>query len=336
MGNRESGLISVIVPVYKVEPYLRKCLNSIVNQTYRELQIILIDDGSPDNCGKICDEYAVKDDRIVVVHKENGGLSSARNAGLEIAEGKYIGFVDSDDWIELDMYEYLFDRAEKTGAEIAVCAFMVESKRKTSKFGYSEEQFFDSRKAIEELLKDKHMTSHAWNKLYIRKLFDGVRYPVGRVYEDIATTYKLYEKAKYVSVGMEIKYHYRQNSEGITLSKSVINQKDRWRALIDRYEDMVTRYPEYEEILSVSLMLAAVEIWSCIWSVRKELDSKIKTMLDEIAAFSRLHWKKALRSDKIGITGKMRIPLTLFQHGWSFWLAWKFNKLYELKHGKKV
>ena len=97
--------ISVIVPVYKVEPYLRKCLDSIVNQTYRNLQIILVDDGSPDNCGKICDEYAARDRRIEVIHQENGGISAARNAGLNLADGDYIGWVDSDDWIEPEMYE---------------------------------------------------------------------------------------------------------------------------------------------------------------------------------------------------------------------------------------
>ena len=102
-GNRVPK-VSIIVPVYKVEKYLRKCIDSIINQTLKDIEIILVDDGSPDNCGKICDEYAAKDTRIKVIHKENGGLSSARNAGMEVAEGEYIGFVDSDDWIESDMY----------------------------------------------------------------------------------------------------------------------------------------------------------------------------------------------------------------------------------------
>ena len=111
--------ISVIVPVYKVEPYLRECVDSIINQTYKNLEIILVDDGSPDNCGAICDEYAAKDSRVRVIHKENGGVSSARNAGIEAATGDYIGFVDSDDWIEPDMYENLLESLQRENAEIA-------------------------------------------------------------------------------------------------------------------------------------------------------------------------------------------------------------------------
>ena len=108
-----SDKISVIVPVYNVENYLRRCVDSIINQTYKNLEIILVDDGSPDNCPVICDEYAQKDSRIKVIHKENGGLSSARNCGMDMATGEYIGFVDGDDWIESDMYKFLIENAEK-------------------------------------------------------------------------------------------------------------------------------------------------------------------------------------------------------------------------------
>jgi len=114
-------MISVIVPVYKVEQYLRQCIESILNQTYQDLEILLIDDGSPDRCGIICEEYAKKDPRIKVFHTENHGLSAARNVGLQIAKGEYIGFVDSDDWIEPDMYEILLRRLEETDTDISVC-----------------------------------------------------------------------------------------------------------------------------------------------------------------------------------------------------------------------
>lgn len=119
----ESKLISVIVPVYNVEKYLSKCIDSILAQTYKNLEIILVDDGSPDNCPKICDEYAKKDNRIKVIHKENGGLSAARNVALDIAKGEYIGFVDSDDFIAEDMYEVLYNLAEKYNAEISSVSF---------------------------------------------------------------------------------------------------------------------------------------------------------------------------------------------------------------------
>ncbi len=116
-------MISIIVPVYKDEPYLRQCVDSILNQTYRDIEVLLIDDGSPDRCGEICDEFAKKDQRIRVFHTENKGLSAARNLGLREAKGEYIGFVDSDDWIEPDMYEVLLKRMQETGADISVCSF---------------------------------------------------------------------------------------------------------------------------------------------------------------------------------------------------------------------
>lgn len=119
----KEDLISIIVPVYKVENYLSKCLDSMICQTYKNIEIILVDDGSPDNSGKICDDYAKKDSRIKVIHKENGGLSDARNAGLKIATGKYIGFVDSDDYISVEMYEKLYNQAKKEDADIACCNY---------------------------------------------------------------------------------------------------------------------------------------------------------------------------------------------------------------------
>ncbi|MBR1540013.1 MAG: glycosyltransferase [Clostridia bacterium] len=123
----EEELISIIVPVYKVEKYLDKCINSIVSQTYKNLEVILVDDGSPDSCGKMCDEWTQKDTRIKVIHKENGGLSDARNFGLDCAKGKYIQFVDSDDYIEKDMIEFLYKNLKENNADISICSnYMVD------------------------------------------------------------------------------------------------------------------------------------------------------------------------------------------------------------------
>ena len=146
--------ISVVVPVYKVEPYLRKCLDSIVNQTYRDLEIILIDDGSPDNCGRICDEYAERDARIRVVHQENSGLSAARNAGLKLVSGSYIGFVDSDDWIEPDMYSYLLGNALEYQADIAVCSRTEQHMDRTVFRGFPGLEVLERESALEYLLKN--------------------------------------------------------------------------------------------------------------------------------------------------------------------------------------
>ena len=158
--------ISVIVPVYKVEPYLRKCLDSIVNQTYRNLEIILVDDGSPDNCGRICDEYAERDNRIRVIHQKNGGVSSARNEGLKIASGDWIGWVDSDDWIEPDMFEYLLENAKKSKADIAVCSRKEWYKDRCILRKWEKDILLNTEEALRQLLEDVQMQNYLWDKLW--------------------------------------------------------------------------------------------------------------------------------------------------------------------------
>ncbi|MDR3346595.1 MAG: glycosyltransferase, partial [Campylobacteraceae bacterium] len=190
----KNPLISVIVPVYKVEQYLAACLNSIVNQTYKNLEIILVDDGSPDNCGKICDEYAQKDSRIVVLHQPNGGVSRARNAGLDIAKGEYIAFVDSDDYIALDMYEELMSIAQKQSADVAICGIYVIKKDGMEIFKKTLEGL-DTNGIKYQFLINSY-PSFPWGRLYKTKLFQGVRFPVGLIcYEDMFVMPKILSNA---------------------------------------------------------------------------------------------------------------------------------------------
>ena len=324
--------ISVIVPVYKVEAYLEQCLESLLRQTHRALQIILVDDGSPDGCGAICDDYARRDDRITVIHKENGGLSSARNAGMALADGAYIGFLDSDDWIEPDMFEYLLDEAQRSGADITMCAFTLEMQEGSQKYGYDAPHRFDRTQAMGELLKNAEMTNNVWNKLYRRPLFDGVRFPDGHVYEDLATTYRVYERAALVSVLPESKYHYRLNPKGIVMSRSIPNQVDYWRGAKQRYLDLRGRYPEYVPLMEASLVGAAMEMWSRVWPERNTLSADVRALLREMAAFSRTHYKTALRVGAYGITGRLRIALTPYDTRASHLAAYLLWRIYALKH----
>ncbi len=174
--------ISVIVPVYKVEKYLRRCVDSILSQSFTDFELLLTDDGSPDNCPAICDNYAAKDSRVRVIHKENGGLSSARNAALNICEGKYICFVDSDDYISPDMFEKLLSAAKNNDCEVAICGQFTERDGQISIDEPKVEQLliFDSDKAIEKLIEDKIINNYVWDKIYKKYLFDGVRFPDGR------------------------------------------------------------------------------------------------------------------------------------------------------------
>lgn len=213
-------LISVIVPVYNVKDYVGRCLDSICNQTYTNLEIIVIDDGSVDGSGEFCDAYAQKDARIKVLHYENGGLSAARNRGLDMATGEFIGFVDSDDWIDTDMYEFLYKLLKTEEADISICSHYLEKTDKT-KVKYSSDKLLGliPRDAIRLLVEDNIIRNFAWDKLYRRSLFEGLRFPQGRYFEDMAVMYRIFYRARKIVMKGYPKYHYMIREDSITGSK---------------------------------------------------------------------------------------------------------------------
>lgn len=210
-------LISIIVPCYKVELYLPKCVDSILNQTYTNLEIIIVDDGSPDRCGEICDAYAQKDCRIKVIHKENGGLSDARNVAIDRASGEYIIFIDSDDCVTADYVETLYRLAEKYQCKIGVAwlrTFHEGCIPSTNQPRYFE-RVFDRLEGIERMFYQELFDTAAWCKIYHRTLFEtGIRYPFGLIYEDLPTTYLLFLQADKIAFCNRIVYNYllRKNS----------------------------------------------------------------------------------------------------------------------------
>lgn len=219
-------LISIIVPIYNVEEYLEDCIESILHQTYSNFELILVDDGSPDDCGKICDKYSKKDKRIKVLHKKNGGLSDARNAGIELAQGEYIGFVDSDDYAAPDMYEKLLEACLKYRADISMCGRYVVSEDKkiiTEKFVLDNAIVYDDVTAIGKLLLWDSCDSAAWDKLYKKELFDAIRYPIGVMSEDYDVTCRLFAKAKKIIHIGKPRYYYVQRDGSIT--KQSFNRK---------------------------------------------------------------------------------------------------------------
>lgn len=219
MPDINDDLISIIVPIYNVISYLEECIKSIVNQSYRNLEIILVDDGSTDGSSELCDRLQSQDDRIVVIHKSNGGLSDARNYGMKIAKGNYIGFVDSDDWIASSMYEDMLLACKKNNAQIAVCGMKRVFRNMTEQFVPSNSQVYTKEQAITELLLGREFGDQSCTKLYESKLFSDVSFPVGRQFEDIFTTYKLFLKANTVAVVDQSYYYYRQRGGSITLEK---------------------------------------------------------------------------------------------------------------------
>lgn len=239
-------MISIVVPIYKVEKYIRQSIDSILAQTYKDLEIILVDDGTPDNCGAICDDYAQKDSRIKVIHKTNGGLSDARNAGLRIATGDFIGFVDSDDWIEPDMFRILYDACQSSNADIAVCGFYREfSNTSISEVKLSEETVYSGSEALSKLIEGKEIQDHVWTKLYRANLWNGVSFPCGKVYEDIRTTFKTFLKADKVCTVKKPLYHYRQCSGSI--SEAGINEKKlQWLEAVYEQKSFFYNKDEYK------------------------------------------------------------------------------------------
>ena len=237
-------LISVIVPIYNVEKYIKQCIDSILMQTYKNLEIILVDDGSPDNCPQICDEYAKKDSRVRVIHKKNGGLSDARNVALDIAQGEFIGFVDSDDWISADMFEYLLEALTGYQADISCCETVNVYKYRMQYKNLKHDMVYSAKDALQELFSD-HMENYAWNKLYKAELWENIRFPVGKNFEDILTIYKTFEKCEKIVTLKEAKYYYRRREDSISGTRDFKNRFHIYTAIIERYEDVVQRMPEY-------------------------------------------------------------------------------------------
>lgn len=215
--------LSIIVPVYNVKQYLDKCILSILNQNFKDFELLFIDDGSTDGSGDICDKWAYKDDRIKVVHKTNGGLSDARNIGIRKSSGEYIGFCDSDDWIELDMFNELISEALANDADISICRLQrVSSEGEVIEvIGYEGHNIFDRDTAMKEVLRDEPLPSYAVNKIYRRNLFEGIEYPLNRYFEDTATTYKLISRANKVVTTPYIGYNYLNNPNSLCNNSSI-------------------------------------------------------------------------------------------------------------------
>ncbi|WBW98616.1 glycosyltransferase family 2 protein [Oceanirhabdus sp. W0125-5] len=226
--------ISIVVPVYNVERYLRKCISSILEQSFKDFELILVDDGSTDNSGRICDEYKEKDSRIKVIHQENSGLSAARNIGIQTSEGKYITFIDSDDFIHPNMLEVLYNNLHTNKADISICDYNIvyEDKEVTKEFSNNNTKVYSNIEAVKKIVeKSKASMIVACGKLYRRNLFCDIRYPVGKYHEDEFVTYKLLYKSTKVVVTDAKLYYYLQRSNSITGSTYSIKRLEKLEAL---------------------------------------------------------------------------------------------------------
>lgn len=300
-------LISVIVPVYNVEQYLNKCIDSIRNQLYQNIEIIIVDDGSTDQSGKICDSYLQRDSRIKVIHKENGGLSDARNKGIEYANGDYLAFIDSDDWIERDMIECLW-RGISQGTEMAICGYFCNDTGKNIETGFEKVWTYDKdmvvlpKMEVLKFLLGDQITNFAWNKLYKRTLFDSeegkIRFPFRKNFEDVAIMYKLIDNASNIALVNKPLYHYVYRKNGIVGSKKISDLLDCCEFRKERYLWAEQKYPElcamqWEGIEDAMVRMAAA-------NVRKyQRNEGINARRENLAAFATRYKKEFVTELKL-------------------------------------
>ena len=261
--SMKTDLISVVIPVYNVEKYLERCLDSILNQSYSNLQIIIVDDGSTDTSGKICDRYAMKDSRIQVFHKENGGLSDARNFGLEHICGKYVSFIDSDDYVSKDYIKYLYGLIETVDADISACKHL-ESNKENYEFELTKPCgicIYSREEALERLCYQKGVTTSAWAKLYKTQLFKSIRFPNGKLYEDESTFYKLLENSEKMVCGGQIHYLYFYRSDGIVRSQFNKRKMDYVQQSLEFSIYIKHNYPQLYNGAISKLLWSCLHLW---------------------------------------------------------------------------
>lgn len=276
-------LITVIVPIYKAEKYLNRCINSIVKQTYQKLDIILLDDGSPDNSPFLCDEWSKKDGRIKVIHQDNRGVSSARNNGLDNAAGEYILMVDSDDYISNDMIEILYQRLIETNADLAMCDFQ-RGNEDAFKFENHMQiycEMISGEKAMERVYHDSHQALQyvvPWGKLYKRTLFNNIRYPEGKIFEDIYVTHQILYQCKKIAVIPEKLVYYFENPCSIMNKEFHVGKLDYLPALKERIE-----FYEFHHLETLQQIAYDEYLHALIWEY-----SRVKDLLSDKVQMKRI------------------------------------------------
>lgn len=253
-------LLSVIVPIYNVEKYLNKCIESIVSQTYTNLEIILVDDGSTDGSPAICDNWAERDSRIKVIHKRNGGLSDARNAGMAIATGEYIAFVDSDDWLDKNMYSVLTDAIEKNGCDAAGCSFVRTDGENIPEAanGEPEIKVFGNNEIMSELIRDRNIRQVVWNKVYRADKVGDIPFEVGKYHEDEFWAYLALSKCeKYAAVDY-LGYYYFQRPDSIMGTGYSLKRLDAIEAKLRRLEYCKKNYPGLVTEAKINLLFSCL------------------------------------------------------------------------------
>ncbi|MCC8050304.1 MAG: glycosyltransferase [Clostridiales bacterium] len=299
-------LVSIIVPVYGVENYLDVCVKSIIDQSYHNIEIILVDDGSKDNCPAMCDKWARKDSRIKVIHKENGGLSDARNVGTNEAKGAYITYVDSDDVIHKEYVEYLYGLIKKYKADISICRLKDCIDVPESEDEKKEEFVYSNVQSIEKMLYQIEFTNSASGKLYSMKFAELLQFPIGKYHEDLMTIYKVLYEAEIIAYGQRELYYYMHHPGSISHSDIFSRSYADLLEAIDGIEDFVEK--KCPEIVS-SVYSRKFSCYSQVLEVVEESDSDISDMLWN---WIKEHRTQIVKNSNVRKKNRMAAALTYF------------------------
>ncbi len=297
--------ISIIVPIYNNDQYLSKCLDSILVQTFEDIEVILINDGSTDQSGEICDEYAKKDERVEVIHQQREGVSSARNKGVELATGDYIGFVDGDDYISEDMYENLYEACMATGSSIAICKLGREMNGvlTNSDIGEFYIKELDHDEAMSELFKGILYRFSLCNKLFSTHCFKGITFPVGRIHEDLSTTYKLFAHANQAVYINKIGYIYVKQKNSILTTTYHEKRLDAFTGWDEIIPFMQREYPQLSSQVMECFVYSVVDHFYYILNQVEDKNDQ-KSYLNGVQASVRKHYKAIRKSATLSFTYK--------------------------------
>lgn len=301
MGDK----ISVILPVYNVEEYLEKSVNSVLNQTYKNMEIILVDDGSTDSSAELCDEFQKKDSRIKVIHKENGGLSDARNAGTKLASGKYITYIDSDDIVALEYIEYLYTLIKKYQCSMSLCTHTVICENgKQWSYGDGSEEVLTAEKCLIKMLYHEVIDTSAWAKMYRTDIAKEISFPKGKLFEDIGTTYRFFIRCNRIACGYQSKYFYLLRKNSIVSSQFNQQKLDLLEMTDTMARDVYKIYPNLKRAL------LRRRVYARFSTLNQMLDAKgCEKEKKEIIDFIKSHQKVILKDKKVPKRDKIAILL---------------------------
>ncbi|WP_339060918.1 glycosyltransferase [Tepidibacillus marianensis] len=310
--------ISIIVPVYNVQDYLHKCIDSILSQTFEDFELLLINDGSTDESANICNEYAKLDSRIKVKHKHNGGQSSARNLGLDMANGDYIGFVDSDDWIDKKMYKNLINHAACNQSDIVACNFLL-MKNDAKFIPYTLNAIdmeFNKESAMKEIYTNKILTFSPCNKIYRKELFEKLRFVEGIILEDKDISYKLISKSNRISYLKEPLYYYRYNENSTLRSSFSLKRLDDFKVQKDMYNFYLKHYPEISDLVYFDMFNVGSNLYMLTSIYYKDKIKDYKYLID----FDSKILKRLVKNKDLTLSRKFKVLLSIISPGINIFL----------------